>query len=361
MDPEIEKDAAHVARIEGRRDAAAKRLHEEGKRSSPIPKKLKKRSAARPGGAATLAPLVDDDPSGDGMGQLAFLGEPGFTSSALPSCPITLGVVDGESVDMCQEADADDDENSYGEWYMLSRVSDTGVGYTHSKYLIQGAFETAALRSLYETHESASLTNYGWGAEGAAALESALMMMVRVEPRVEPAPIESEPMPALVHDDGRAFTGPWNRSYDGDAKRLRQEVEDEQREVESRAQAMHDSRAAPVDEAPSLKYFVVWGGKYEGVHGIFDMATELQPLIEMPGARAYGAADGVTSKEFAEMKLRAMQNAREAQQRQDGTMPLAPTMPDRTSRRATVSPERVVQATIRHGGIDPKKREREKT
>ena len=100
---------------------------------------------------------------------------------------------------------------------------------------------------------------------------------------------------------------------------------------------------------------------YEGVHGIFDTATELQPLIEMPGARAYGSADGVTTKEFAEMKLRAMQNAREAQQRQDGTMPLAPTMPDRTSRRATVSPERVVQATIRHGGIDPKKREREKT
>ena len=73
LDPEIEKDAAHVARIEGRRDAAAKRLHEEGKRSSPFPKKLKKHSVARPGGAATFAPPVDDDPSGDGMGRLQFL------------------------------------------------------------------------------------------------------------------------------------------------------------------------------------------------------------------------------------------------------------------------------------------------
>ena len=58
LDPEIEKDAAHVARIEVRREAAAKRLHEEGKRSSPVPKALLKRPAARPGGAATLA--VDD-------------------------------------------------------------------------------------------------------------------------------------------------------------------------------------------------------------------------------------------------------------------------------------------------------------
>ena len=222
LDPEIEKDAAHVARIEGRRDAAAKRLHEEGKRSSPFPKKLKKHSVARPGGAATFAPPVDDDPSGDGMGRLLFLGEPGFAPSAVPSCPVTLGAVHGEKLGLCQEADADDDENSHGEWYMLSRVSDTGLGYTHSKYLIQNAFETAALRSLYETYESASLTNYGWGAEGAAALESALMMMVRVEPSVVQAPIESEPRPVL---DGRA---------------LRQMIEDNRPEEESRVPAMHE-------------------------------------------------------------------------------------------------------------------------
>ena len=90
---------------------------------------------------------------------------------------------------------ADDDEVR-GEWYMLSRVSDTGIGYTHSKYLIQNAFKMSALRTLYETFESASLTNYGWGADGAAALESALIMMVRVEP--EPAPAASE----LVNHDG---------------------------------------------------------------------------------------------------------------------------------------------------------------
>ena len=29
----------------------------------------------------------------------------------------------------------DDDEDVRGEWYMLSRMSDTGVGYTYSKYL----------------------------------------------------------------------------------------------------------------------------------------------------------------------------------------------------------------------------------
>ena len=133
---EIEKDPAHVERIETRRKAAAKRLHEEGKRSSPTPKRLKKRSVARPGGAATLAPIGDDDPAGDGMGRLFFLDEPGFTSSALPSCPITPGAVDDDEMDMCQEVGADDDEFDEGEWYMLTRASDTGVGSKHSKYLI---------------------------------------------------------------------------------------------------------------------------------------------------------------------------------------------------------------------------------
>ena len=75
-------------------------------------------------------------------------------------------------------------------------------------------------------------------------MESALMMMVRVEPRVEPAPIESEPMPALVYDDGRVFTGPWSRDYDGTAERLRQEDDDDRREAESRAQAIHDAHDA---------------------------------------------------------------------------------------------------------------------
>ena len=88
----------------------------------------------------------------------------------------------------------------------------------------------------------------------------------------------------------------------GAAERLRQEIDDQ--EAESRAQAMLDAHAALLDEAPTLKYFVVWGGPYEGVHGIFDAATELQPLIEMPGARAYGAADGVESDEKQPFKLR---------------------------------------------------------
>ena len=84
---------------------------------------------------------------------------------------------------------------------------------------------------------------------------------------------------------------------------------------------MLDAHAALLDEAPTLKYFVVWGGPYEGVHGIFDAATELQPLIEMPGTRAYGATDGVTTKEFAEVKLRALQSARAAQQWRDARPP----------------------------------------
>ena len=57
------------------------------------------------------------------------------------------------------------------------------------------------------------------------------------------------------------------------------------------------------------------------MHGIFDAATELQPLIEMLGARAYGAADGVTTKELAEVKLRALQSARAAQQWRDARPP----------------------------------------
>ena len=106
--------------------SARAQLHAEGKRSSPNPKKLKKRSVARPGGAATLAPIGDDDPAGDGMGRLFFLNEPGFASSALPSCPITPGAVYDDEMDMCQEAT--DDEDDEGEWYMLSKASDTGVG-----------------------------------------------------------------------------------------------------------------------------------------------------------------------------------------------------------------------------------------
>ena len=206
-------------------------------------------------------------------------------------------------------------------------------------YLIQNAFETAALRSLYETHKDASLTNYGWGAEGAAALESALMMMVRVEPRVEPAPIESDPMPALG-------PGPWSRDENAERLQIAQEIENDRLFAESRARAMHDAHdahAATTDETPSLKHFVVWGGQYEGVHAIFDTATELQPLIEMPGARAYGSADGVTTRELAEIKLRALQNARDAQRRRDGEVPMVPAVSDQTPRRATASPETVVQ------------------
>ena len=51
----------------------------------------------------------------------------------------------------------------------------------------------SALRTLYETFEGASLHNYGWGAEGAAALESDLMLMVRVAPA--PALAESALVP----------------------------------------------------------------------------------------------------------------------------------------------------------------------
>jgi len=79
-----------VSRIEGRRVACAKRLHSEGRRSSPVavPKPLKKRAAARPGGAATLVLTGpdDDDDMGDGMGRLAFQGEPGF--GVAPGCPV---------------------------------------------------------------------------------------------------------------------------------------------------------------------------------------------------------------------------------------------------------------------------------
>ena len=104
----------------------------------------------------------------------------------------------------------------------------------------------------------------------------------------------------------------------------------------------HETHVAPTDEAPTLKYFVVWGGQYEGVHGIFDTATELQPLIEMPGARAYGPADGVVTKKFAEMKLQALQNARAAQQWRDSAAPV-PRASNQVPNRATTSPERVVQ------------------
>ena len=88
-----------MERIETRRKACAKRLHEEGKRSSPTPKKLKKRSAAKPGGAATRATIEDDDPAGDGMGRLSFLGEPGFTSSAFPATMGALEDIEEEDVD----------------------------------------------------------------------------------------------------------------------------------------------------------------------------------------------------------------------------------------------------------------------
>ena len=55
----------------------------------------------------------------------------------------------------------------------------------------------------------------------------------------------------------------------------------------------------------------------------------------MPGAQAYGAAHGVTSKGFAEAKLRALQNARVARQWQNSPAPDRP----------PASPEEVAQGT----------------
>jgi len=381
----IEKDAAHVERIENRRKACAKRLHEEGKRSTPNPKKLKKRSVAKPGGAATRASIEDDDPAGDGMGRLSFIGEPGFTSAF----PATLGALEGvedevevyEHVDMCQEL-SDDDDDVPGEWYMLSRQSDTGVGSTHSKYLIQNAVEMSALRTLYDTFESASLTNFGWGAEGAAAMDSALMMMVR-EPMSTTnhvadqaaawrAELEQEHAPA----DGVV----WSRPGSVEAQREFEQDTDTEEDPPRPAAVLHGATSANVvdtgasmhhdpyrdtgtgdvpswygcggwaptdpaassavegDTVPTLKFFVVWGGPNEGVHGIFDMATELTPLISTPGSEAYGAANGVTTKELAEAKLLAMQRARTAQQWRNSPAP------NRWSRnRPASSPEEVAQ------------------
>ena len=125
------------------------------------------------------------------------------------------------------------------------------------------------------------------------------------------------------------------------AEQLRQEIDDDRRKAEAEAaQTPTNARAeasstAGVDGAPTLQFYVVWGGPHEGVHGIFDPATELLPLIGMPGARAYGAADGVTSKGFAEAKLRALQNARVAQQWQNSPAPDRP----------PASPEEVAQGT----------------
>jgi hypothetical protein len=45
LSAEVEADTAHVIRVEGRRVACAKRLHSEGRRSSPVPKPLKKRAS----------------------------------------------------------------------------------------------------------------------------------------------------------------------------------------------------------------------------------------------------------------------------------------------------------------------------
>ena len=161
-------------------------------------------------------------------------------------------------------------------------------------------------------------------------MESALMMMVRVDPRVEPAPAANEPG-IHVHDglEWHLSNGDGSTHREA-AERLRQEIDDERREAEAEAaQTPTNARGgqfpagfdvpeagstAGTDGAPTLKYLVVWGGPHEEVHGIFNTVTELQPLIGVPGAQAYGAAHGVTTKELAEAKLRALQNARAAQQ-----------------------------------------------
>ena len=401
LSEEIEADPPHVERIENRRNAAAKRLHAEGKRSSDKPKKLKKRSAAKPGGAAIRASVEnDDDPAGNGMGRLSFLGEPGFASSAFPA---TMGALEStedevevpEDVDMCQEVSDEDDMP--GEWYMLSRASDTGVGSTHSKYLIQNAFEMSALRTLYDTYESASLTNFGWGAEGAAALESALMMMVR-------EPLGSATTSHVVdHAAAAADAVTWHRPGSFESQReIEQDTDTEEDPPRPAAvlpgatpanlidtgASLHRAARSPVppwdgslssggwepanpdataagppvgvDAVPTLKYYVVWGGPHEGVHGVFDMATELTPLIATPGSQAYGAANGVTTKELAEAKLLAMQKARAAQQWRDSPeevskgLPIIMTYPQARQAMAMLtptSPIREIRQVVEAAGV----------
>ena len=371
LSTEVEADAAHVSRIEGRRIACAKRLHSEGKRSSPVPKPLKKRAAARPGGAATLVPTGpdDDDDMGDGMGRLAFQGEPGF--DVAPGCPVlptdtcaTRASVVQDCITMCQEVDDEEDDHD-GEWYLLENVLGLEDGQKFARYLVHTAEEMSALRTLATSREGTALTNFGPGLAGADRLEQALVSQLRVTPaesvpRIAPteamrasaaagaADAVADAMMALGDDLASpmahrqlisdAMRGTARVRDELEAARLAQEAIFEQQRAEiqtrvvefeaiaARSAAINATNAAqaavpPTTESrlypPTSKFYAVLGGPFEGVHQIFDEHSELDPLISMPGASAYGASHGVVTRSDAEAKLGALQRARAAQQWRD--------------------------------------------
>ena len=115
-----------------------------------------------------------------------------------------------------------------------------------------------------------------------AAFESALMMMVRVDPRVEPAASAGVTRPQVLADSGATSYADdgleWHLSNgDGStwregAEQLRQEIDDDRRKAEAEAaQTPTNARAeasstAGVDGAPTLQYYVGGSGCPEHKH-----------------------------------------------------------------------------------------------
>ena len=107
----------------------------------------------------------------------------------------------------------------------------------------------------------------------------------------------------------------WSRDHLGAARQLRSELAADA--ADARATQRPETsppRPALYPEVPSSQFYVVFGGPFEGVHEVFNVDSELRPLLATAEARAFGPADGVVSRERAEAKLRALEQARKAEQ-----------------------------------------------
>ena len=103
----------------------------------------------------------------------------------------------------------------------------------------------------------------------------------------------------------------WSRDHLGAARQLRSELAADA--ADARATQRPETsppRPALYPEVPSSQFYVVFGGPFEGVHEVFNVDSELRPLLATAEARAFGPADGVVSRERAEAKLRALEQAR---------------------------------------------------
>ena len=354
LPPDVQKNADHVKRIEKRRDAACERMYNAGQWPTKTPKKLKTGTPptkpgamAAPPGLGIVGPDVDPDPMGDGLGlggRLTFEGEPGFARMAAPALASDAAASAADALTTQEQLASqglDDDafacEECEGDWYALI---DHTKGGEPTIFNVQSALELDALLAM-STDESRAgeLELFAFGKDVDGHDELLAWQKEREEQqlahaRAELAKVAKAPPKPVANVDDHA-TAVQRASPALAAAAMRGAGDPAGRAELELAIALEQAAGAAEERAPqrpeesppkqlmypsistsgfSYAWYVVFGGPFEGVHMIFDVDTELRPLLTTPDARAFGPSEGIMSRELAEAKLRALVQARKAEQ-----------------------------------------------